>query len=264
MRKLTLPAGDSYQLYAVVLPEDADCNVVWISEKLEIATVDQTGLVTAAKKEGKVNIIAIANGMTAVCEVTVETVTVEPETLNITIGETSSTPLTATITPYNDPYEEAVWWSEDESIAIVDGATGEVTGLSAGVVRIYATEGESAYCTVTVKSDVDIAIAPKTLNLAPDEIYNKLEVTITPPDGIDAAYTFSSANSAIATVDEFGVVTAMSDGTTKIYAATAGGAIRFLHGHGRCLYTGYGHYRRHPRNRSRGCSAYPNRHGRTC
>ncbi|GHT42591.1 hypothetical protein AGMMS49965_14420 [Bacteroidia bacterium] len=221
LTELILPVGDTYQLHAEVLPDDATCDVVWVSEKPDIATVDQTGLVTAVK-EGKANVIAIANGMTAVCEVSAETVTVKPPTLTVKMGETSDA-LLAVITPFNDPYETPVWWSENKDIATVDAKAGTVTGVLMGEVKIYATKGGGAYCVVTVKSNVEMDVTPDSLFLVVGERYNKLEVKITPPDGSDAAYTLSSENPDIAAVDEFGVIFGISEGKTKIFATTAAG-----------------------------------------
>ncbi|GHT41817.1 hypothetical protein AGMMS49965_12230 [Bacteroidia bacterium] len=225
LKKLALPLKETYQLQAVISPAGAVCDVVWVSETPDIATVDQSGVVTAVK-EGKANIMVIANGLTAACEVSVEMVIVTPATLTIKIGETTPTPPTTTITPYYDPYETPFWWSENPSIAYVDAA-GIITGESVGVVKIYATKGGSAYCTVTVKIDVDMAITPKTLALNIGEMYNALAVRLTTTNGIDVAYTFSSENPDIATVDGSGVVVGIAVGTTKIFATTAGGLSDF-------------------------------------
>ena len=68
---LNLYEGDSYQLTAVVKPNDAtDKTVVWSSDAPSVATVDQTGLVTCISA-GTANVGASAGGKVAKCTVTV-------------------------------------------------------------------------------------------------------------------------------------------------------------------------------------------------
>ncbi len=68
---LTLTEGYSETLVATVSPSDAvDQNVYWSSSDSNVATVDQTGKVTAIK-EGEATITASAGGKSASCPVTV-------------------------------------------------------------------------------------------------------------------------------------------------------------------------------------------------
>ena len=64
---ITLKTGDSYQLNATTSEAAA---VAWSSTNEEVATVSQTGLVTAIK-EGSATIRATSNGKSVSCEVTV-------------------------------------------------------------------------------------------------------------------------------------------------------------------------------------------------
>ena len=64
---LTLKTGDSYQLVATTSEEAA---VSWSSSNEEVATVTQSGMVTALK-EGTASIHATSNGKSVSCEVTV-------------------------------------------------------------------------------------------------------------------------------------------------------------------------------------------------
>lgn len=69
--ELTLEIGDEETLTATVSPENAtDKTVTWTSDKENIATVDNTGKVTAIKN-GTATITATANGKTATCSITV-------------------------------------------------------------------------------------------------------------------------------------------------------------------------------------------------
>ena len=69
---------------------------------------------------------------------------------SLTMQETGSDTLTATVEPDNATNKNVNWESSDTSIATVD-ASGKVTAISAGTATITATaDGKSATCTVTV------------------------------------------------------------------------------------------------------------------
>lgn len=77
LKDASVAAGNTLQLTAKVLPEDAvDKSIVWSSGNTDIAVVDQNGLVTA-KKAGQVTITAAAAGGKASASC-VLTVTVKP------------------------------------------------------------------------------------------------------------------------------------------------------------------------------------------
>ena len=65
-----LAVGTTYQLLAVVLPSDAPQDVEWVSGNPSVATVSNSGLVTAVAL-GECDITATAGGKSAVCHITV-------------------------------------------------------------------------------------------------------------------------------------------------------------------------------------------------
>lgn len=68
---LRLKIGDSYQLAATVLPENAtDKSVIWSSSDSEVASVSENGLVEALK-EGHATITATCDGISATCDIEV-------------------------------------------------------------------------------------------------------------------------------------------------------------------------------------------------
>ncbi len=82
-------------------------------------------------------------------DITVSSVTVSPDRLEITEGESAK--LTAKINPAEASDRTVIWSSSDQSVATVDNS-GNVKGLAAGAATITATaEGRSATCQVTVK-----------------------------------------------------------------------------------------------------------------
>lgn len=90
-------------------------------------------------------------------DVHVESVTVAPESLDLTIGDVS--PLVANVLPSNAYTKDVEWTSNNPSIASVD-ADGKVTAVAAGTTTVFATsvDGDikSNEVTITVKEPVTI------------------------------------------------------------------------------------------------------------
>lgn len=139
----TIEQGKSLALTATVNPENATYpTVTWTSSNEEVATVDSNGNVTAIKA-GKANITATADGVSAVCEVTVLYIDVESVSLSATEGTIvvgGTVALTATVTPDNATESKVVWESANTAVATVD-QNGTVTGVATGETTISATVG---------------------------------------------------------------------------------------------------------------------------
>ena len=95
---------------------------------------------------------------------------------SLTMQETGSDTLTATVEPDNATNKNVNWESSDTSIATVD-ASGKVTAISAGNATITATaadgSGKSATCTVTVtakpSSDRPVITRPSSVRISGDD-----------------------------------------------------------------------------------------------
>ena len=223
--ELTLTEGDSETLTATVKPDDAtDKTVTWTSSNASIATVDANGKVTAVK-EGSATITAKAGDKSSTCMVTVnkKVVAVTSVTLNkteLTLTEGGSETLTATVKPDDATDKTVTWTTSDASIATVD-ANGKVTAIKEGTATVTAKAGEkSATCKVTVDKNV-IAVTSVTLNKTELTLTEgeseTLTATVKPDDATDKTVTWSSSDTAVATVDN-GKVTAIKEGTAIITA----------------------------------------------
>ena len=154
-------------------------------------------------------------------EIAVESVSVKAAT-SLTVGGTET--LVATVTPADALDASVTWKSSDTSVATVD-ENGKVTAVKAGTADITATtsNGKTATCTVTVTDKVVAATAvtvdPTTAEL---EVGSTVTITgkVTPDDSTDKI-TWKSSDTAVATVDAAGKVTAVKEGTATI-TATAG------------------------------------------
>lgn len=144
--------GETVQLEAVISPSDAtNQKIVWSSDTPGVAAVSDEGTVTGVSL-GWTAIYAAVDGIKGYCRVTVaprevESVTVEPASLTLEVGQGET--LTATVSPGNADDKTVIWRSSDTDVATVED--GVVTAVSEGTATITATaDGKSATCLVTV------------------------------------------------------------------------------------------------------------------
>ena len=153
---LTLNEGDSAKITATISPNNATIKfVTWTTSNSSVATVSNGTL--KAVKAGKATITAkTVNGKTAVCNVTVKAVTINPtdiklNTNSVTLEVGKSTTLTATVSPSNATNKSVTWTTSDSSIATISNGT--VKAIKAGTAKITAktVNGKTAVCNVTEK-----------------------------------------------------------------------------------------------------------------
>ena len=228
---LTIYLGQTVTMTATVLPSDAsDKSVTWTSSNSDIVSVTQNGSVTA-NAMGEAEITATSNdgGFSKSCKVTVieplvpaTSLTLTPKTMSLNIGESGS--LELQILP-NDCNEILEWKSSDPSVATVNA--GDITALAAGTTTITVRgSNTSASATVTVIDPyavTGVTLDRTTLSLEMGETAT-LVATVLPEDARDKTVTWSSGNTAVATVDQQGKITTVSPGTAQITVTTKDGS----------------------------------------
>lgn len=220
---LTLGKGAEEILQAVLTPADSEETVAWSSSDTSVATVDQTGKVTAVGK-GTAIITAKAGSFSATCKVTVNI-----PLQGISIKGTASTikkNQTAQLSVVYDPTDttddrSVTWFSSDNTIATVNN-NGLVTAMKDGKATITAKVGNrTASYEITVQE-----IKLTSINIRDAVTIHKgekedLTVTYVPENTTDDKFTtWRSSDTAIATVDGNGTVTAVAPGKAIITAKT--------------------------------------------
>lgn len=168
--ELVLEIGASERLVASFNPPETPNKAhSWTSSAANIASVDETGMVTAVSTgTAVITAQALDGGKKALCNVQVvaEVIHVTGLSLNITrkdiaVGE--QVQLVATVNPENATDKTVVWTSTDDGVATVDG-TGRVTGIAAGTATITATSNDGnkkAACQLTVSERGATIFAPE-------------------------------------------------------------------------------------------------------
>lgn len=237
---VTLVEGDTDELMATVMPENAtDKGIEWKSSDESVATVSQTGLVTALK-EGSSAITVITNdgGFKATCDVTVNKKVIAVTSVvlgntELTLVEGEEEKLAVAVTPENATDKSVVWESGNESVATVS-QEGLVTAVGEGKATITVKTndgGFSASCEVTVKKKV-IAVTGVKLSAASMTLREgdrgKLTVTVEPANATNKNVKWWTSDLDIVSVGSTlggstGYVEARKAGTATVTVKTEDG-----------------------------------------
>ena len=232
-------AGETVQLKAevkdtgnTVIP---GASVVWSSSDPEVATVDANGLVTAVSS-GTTQIMATSGGVSTSRPVFV--VLAQPAArVELNISEATLTSvgqslqldaLVYDIDRVAIPGASVTWSSNHPAVADVD-TTGLVSAVSNGTTLVTATSGgvsTFAAIHVVIEQEVErITVTPDSATLTSSGATVQLEAVVYDIDGAvipGAPVVWSSNDPVVATVNADGLVTAVSNGTTQITAASGG------------------------------------------
>ena len=227
---ITLTKGTSETLQATINPSDTtdDKTLKWTSSNPDVATVDNTGKVTAVGGGTATITVKSQNGKEASCEVKV-TSKIESISLNksnITLSKGTSETLKATINPSDTTDDKTLkWTSSNPNIATVDN-TGKVTAVGGGTatITVKSQNGKEASCEVKVTSKIESISLNKSNITLSKGTSETLKATINPSDATDdKTLTWKSEDENIAKVDGNGKVTGVGTGTTNIIVTTSNG-----------------------------------------
>ena len=139
----------------------AKLTLLWTSSDEAVATVDDTGNVTAvAPGEAQITAATEDGKLSATCPVTVGVGVTEvtaPETLELQMGKTETSKLDASAVPDDSTNVTFAYESSDEAVATVDAA-GEVKAVGEGecVITIKAT----GFGTTTAEAQTKVTVKP--------------------------------------------------------------------------------------------------------
>lgn len=149
----------------------------------------------------------------------------------MTLRPGNSKRLTATVLPETAENKNVTWSSSDTNVAKVN-KNGRVTAVNEGTAIITVTTEDGGFvaeCKVTVKKDApeeidvtSVMLNKNSLTLQKDGS-ETLSAVVQPENATDSSVRWSSSDTAVATVDENGKVTAVGKGTAVISATTVDG-----------------------------------------
>jgi uncharacterized protein YjdB len=207
----------------------------WSSSNASIATVSTSGLVTAVGS-GTATVTATSDGVSGtativVTQVSVASVAVTPTSASLDAGATLALQVTLADAGGNAlPTTGRVitYTSSAPSIASVS-TSGVVTALTPGSATITVTcEGQTATASITVTAPTvaSVTVAPSTATVSAGSTVQLAAVAKDASGAVipGLTVTWSTSNSAVATVDNNGLVTGVGSGSAQI-TATVGGVL---------------------------------------
>ena len=224
--------GSKVIINAIIIPENViDYHLDWTSSDDKIATVDANGIVTGVAA-GTATIRATITGTELFAEctvevkiVSVESVSIDVEKLELEIGKTAS--ITVTVLPESAREDNPVSFSsKDINVATVDAA-GVVTAVGEGETEIVISAGDkSASCPVVVTVPVvdveSIAFEVETYVFAIGQV-DSIKVLFTPAEAaFSNQVSFTSSNPEIVEVKDNNLLDAKAEGEVTITATAQG------------------------------------------
>ncbi|MBQ1783162.1 MAG: Ig-like domain-containing protein, partial [Gammaproteobacteria bacterium] len=237
---VSMAKGYSQSLVATATYSDqtsADISslVAWRSDDSAVATVTASGLL-AGVGVGSTTVSASLNGIssnTATVTVTdAELTAIQVTPAIVSLAKGYSQTLTATAT-YSDQTSAdisslVVWRSDDSAVATIN-PSGLMTGVGVGSTTVSATlngiSSNTATVTVTDAVVTAIQVTPATVSMAKGNSQSLTAMAIysdlTSAD-ISAQVAWSSADSAIATINPAGLLAGAGVGSTTVIASLNG------------------------------------------
>jgi len=237
-----LSNSNSLQLTSDITPTDAtNKNVTWQSRNTSVATVTETGLITAIA-EGTVAIYVTTEdgAFTDTCYVTVKrTLSSDASLAELTVSQGALSPaFNPAVTEYTVSVADSISSIVLSATANNSGASVDGTGtmpLEPGNnvfnITVTAEDGNTATYTVTVnRVVVPATIAVTGVSLDKHSVSleigssEQLTATVLPSNATNKNVTWKSWNTSVATVTGTGLITALTEGTALINVVTADGS----------------------------------------
>ena len=223
-----MKVGEQRQLNVQFNSALAESKITWTSSNSEVASVNDTGLVTG-KKFGKTTITAVTdNECKAQITVTIkygESLTLDKTQMKTAPGNSCHLKLSLLPEEAEDSFSLSIrnkdpedsssvsWYSQGYSSATKEYSF-RIDRVGEYIATVTTTGGLKAECEVTVTSfSIPSSISVNMGNTKP------LDSSLS-PKGVEQQLTWSSTAEDIASVDENGIVTAIKSGTATIKAVS--------------------------------------------
>ena len=229
--------GETAKLTVALSPDNVTYpEITWNSSNEAVATVDDTGFVTAVSQG---SCVITASCYDAVCELPlsvtkpVQALVIRPLTDAQSLYPGDTIFLTADATPAEADDPTVTWTSDNEDVARVDARTGKVSLLHAGDAVLTATANDGS----GVSSTYEIHVLPGATALTISDVPALMSigdsaalVATVEPEGVEQTITWSVSQPSVAFVDQNGTLRALSPGECTVTAVcgNASASARFV------------------------------------
>ncbi|MBQ0105288.1 MAG: Ig-like domain-containing protein [Armatimonadetes bacterium] len=229
---LTVGEEESFQIVPTVHPRRTLQECTYTADNTSIK-VDENGVVSIARARAGKNVVTVSpkvkdTNLEKVYKkvivnviVPVTGIDVTPSSCEMNLNDTKK--LTASVHPSTASVVDINWSSLDETVATVDN-NGNVTAVGLGKTVITAETVDGGFvdtCTVKVSAKPTGIVAEDDFFMNTGSTHKLIYKLL--PSFIEEQYkdvTFKSSNTAVASVNSSGIVTAMSTGIANITVTT--------------------------------------------
>lgn len=229
-RSRTVEVGSKYTIIPLITPSNADNKkVTYTSIDPSVASVDASGVVTGVK--GGTTLVVVKTedrgliaSMTIEVKESVDALSFEEREAYIGIGLSKT--LEVIFNPGDVTDKRLKWSSNNTSMVTVD-QNGKISGISPGtaMITVEARDGSEQRASIIVHSVNPITglIMGDTKVKLREGDTKQLTVNFLPSNATVKEVKWNTSDPAVAKVDNFGVITAISEGECKITASSLDG-----------------------------------------
>ena len=236
--KGTLEEGSTDQISVSVVPDNINVpyKLVYASSEKSVATVSESGLVTAVKAGTTTISVHVESDERIKAEYTltvtpkkveIESITFQDNKTSLVEGETNQTSLKVNPENINQPYKIS-YKSSNTDVATIDDK-GLVSAIKAGQSTISAfVEGrdiKTEYILTVKAKPIEIQTITITNNRSSIDVGEILDLQVSvSPEGVNQPYEllFFSSNPQIASITQQGRIEALNVGNVKISVSVSG------------------------------------------
>lgn len=229
--EINIRLDETYTLKAEITPETTTENtkIHWSTEDESIAVVNEQGAIKGLK-EGTTKVVGtLENGMTVTASVTVYAIpitAIEVDKEEITLKVNDTEKINVKVYPENTTDKYTILYESSTPEVVTISNTGVLKALKPGHATIEIKVGDYKKKINIIVEDVlleDIAISTKKNTLVIGGT-TKIEVSSIPQNTTENFIIYyESSDEEIATIDEEGIVTAISPGIVTIKVKTSTG-----------------------------------------
>jgi uncharacterized protein YjdB len=218
--------GDTTRFTSTILPANATNKVVsWKSSNPAVAIVSSTGLVTGTGPGTAIITVTTAEGgksdAALIRAANIPVASVAIDSASPTVGVNNTKKLTATVFPVNAT-NKTIFWSSSDTTKIKVDANGLLTGKLPGTATITVTTQDGAKTATTTATAVNVLLNSVTLNKSAFSLGKgdtaTIKAAVLPTNASNAAVTWRSTDTTVATVSTTGFITALKVGYAIITA----------------------------------------------
>lgn len=229
-QEINIVVGGNERIIATILPSNAyDKRILWTSSNIEVATVNDNGIITGNKSgEAEIKASTLDGKISSICKVIVSNKEVEKielveSKISLSIGQTKQ--IKAIIFPSDATLQTLKYSSSNTEVATVN-ENGLITANALGNTEITITDEEGKVevkCQVMVVVPVeDITIAKTSLDMNIGDSVS-LSYTITPDNATNKSVIWEIDNPEIIQISSSGKVAAKKIGTAIVKIITEDG-----------------------------------------